>query len=74
MINTKWSPRLAYGVGLIASDGCLSKTTKLISFVSKDLELVLLFQRALDVDKNIRKGRNGSSKVKRYFVTGFKSR
>jgi hypothetical protein len=33
-----WSSEIAYGVGLMASDGCLSSNGRHMAFVSKDLE------------------------------------
>lgn len=38
-----WSPALAYAVGLIATDGCLSVDGRHIVFVSKDEDLVRTF-------------------------------
>lgn len=42
-VSTEWSADLAYAVGLIASDGCLSKDGRHITFTSKDLQLVDIF-------------------------------
>lgn len=39
-----WSPDMAYVVGLITSDGSLSKDNRHIDFTSKDLELVKLYR------------------------------
>jgi hypothetical protein len=41
----KWDPTVAYCVGLIAADGCLSGDGRHIEFSSKDLELVEHIQR-----------------------------
>lgn len=35
-IKIKWSPKFAYCIGLITSDGNLSKDGRHISFTSKD--------------------------------------
>jgi|GEM_PF-1642908 len=35
-----WTPRLAYAVGLIATDGCLSGDGRHIAFISKDEDLM----------------------------------
>jgi len=40
---TTWSPKIAYLVGLIATDGNLARETRTISFVSMDLQLVETF-------------------------------
>ena len=44
-----WSPELAYAVGLIASDGCLSGDGRHIDFTSKDLEQIKNFVQCLDL-------------------------
>ncbi len=43
-INIQWSPELAYAIGLLVADGCLSKDGRHIDFTSKDLELVESFK------------------------------
>ena len=42
-----WSADLAYVVGLIASDGSLSKDRRHIDFTSKDMQLIELFAEAI---------------------------
>ncbi|OHA48686.1 MAG: hypothetical protein A2806_01000 [Candidatus Terrybacteria bacterium RIFCSPHIGHO2_01_FULL_48_17] len=67
---TRWSPKVAYAIGLIATDGCLSKDGRHIDFTSKDRELVETFKRCLGVTaKTGRKtsGYNG----KKYFRVQF---
>ena len=63
LISTKWTPQLAYAVGLIATDGCLSKDGRHIDFTSQDLEQVKNFKKCLGL-KNIKIGlkTSGSSK------------
>ena len=41
--DTDWSADLAYAVGLIATDGCLSKNGKTVAQVSKDFDLLQTF-------------------------------
>lgn len=48
-VSTKWSPNLAYAVGLITTDGCLSKDGRHITFTSKDLQLIEAFKESLNV-------------------------
>jgi hypothetical protein len=43
----EWSPVMAYVVGLMATDGCLSKDRRHLSFDSNDLPLVETFLRCL---------------------------
>lgn len=49
----RWSAKLAYVIGLIASDGCLSKDGRHIDFTSKDLEQVQTFAKLLKLDNKI---------------------
>jgi hypothetical protein len=42
-----WSSELAYAVGLTATDGCLSRDRRHITFVSKDLALVETYLRCI---------------------------
>lgn len=62
MVSTKWSPSLAYAVGLIATDGYLSLDGRHIDFTSKDLQLAELFRMCLGIE-HIKIGykTNGSS-------------
>ncbi len=62
-ISTEWTPQLAYAVGLIATDGCLSKDGRHIDFTSQDMEQVKTFKKCLGL-KNIKIGfkTSGSSK------------
>lgn len=57
-----WSPKLAYAVGLIATDGNLGRRTATISMVSKDIDLLETMRRCLDVETQIRPHRGGYSK------------
>jgi len=52
-VSTKWSPELAYAVGLILSDGCLSQDGRHITFSSKDRDLIEVFKGALCLKNTI---------------------
>lgn len=66
-----WSPKLAYFIGLIASDGNLSPDGRHISITSKDKQLILLVRKILGSTNKIgRKGRGGSIE-KKYYVYQF---
>lgn len=54
-IKIKWSSNFAYGIGLLATDGCLSSDGRHITFVSKEIEQIKNFMRALDI-KGIKVG------------------
>lgn len=53
IIDETWRPELAYAIGLIATDGCLSKDGLLVDLTSKDKEQLLNFSKCLGVDFNI---------------------
>jgi hypothetical protein len=70
-IETKWSPELAYIVGLISADGNLSKDGRHISFTSKDLQLARLFKKCLKLKVSIGKKSRSVEKEKKYFQVQF---
>ena len=61
----RWSYDLAYAVGLIATDGNLSKDGRHLEFCSKDLELVTTFKHCLRLDNRIGWKTSGTS-ARRY--------
>src|SRR6266542_3660885 len=65
-----WSPELAYIVGLIATDGCLSSDGRHIDFTSKDLEQIHNFKKILNLTNTISTKSSGSS-GKRYYRIQF---
>ncbi len=48
-IDTNWRSELAYAVGLLATDGCLSKDNLLIDLTSKDQEQLENFSKCLGI-------------------------
>jgi len=42
-----WSPKIAYGVGLMASDGCLQSDGRHLDLTSKDIEQLENFSRSI---------------------------
>jgi hypothetical protein len=70
-IKINWSPDFAYAIGLITTDGNLSKDRRHIHFTSKDLELVLLFKKCLSLSNKIGHKSRGGSRDKKYFVVQF---
>lgn len=71
IINTEWSANLAYAVGLITTDGCLSKDGLLVDLTSKDEEQLLNFSKAVGVEFKIGKKRSGNGE---YLRIQFKNR
>lgn len=67
-VKIKWSSKFAYAVGLITADGSLSKDGRHVSFVSKDIEMIINFQKCLGVICKIGKKSSGSNQNKVYHV------
>ncbi len=55
-----WSPEIAYSVGLIASDGCLSGDGRHIDLTSIDIEQLQNFSKAIGRNLSIRPKQNSS--------------
>jgi len=51
--NIKWSSDIAYVVGLITTDGCLSNDGRHIDFTSKDIQLLRTFKKCLGIKNKI---------------------
>ncbi len=68
-VEIRWSPSFAYIIGLITSDGNLSKDNRHINFTSKDLYLAILFKNHLKIDNKIgKKSRSNTEEKKYYFI------
>lgn len=65
-IKIDWSSKLAYAVGLIATDGCLYNDGRHLAFISKDLQLIKTFMSCLNLKVKIAKKQSGF--VKSNFV------
>jgi hypothetical protein len=60
LFSEKWSPGLAYAIGLLASDGCLSRTFYAIDVTSKDKEQLENFSKCLGRTFTIGKKNSGA--------------
>jgi len=60
-----WSPNLAYAVGLIVTDGSLSKNKKCVTFTSKDIEQISNIKIILNMKAKIGINKNKLSEVYR---------
>lgn len=58
-VSTEWSPRLAYVVGLLATDGNLSKDGRHIELTSKDRSQLETFIRCLGLSVKISEKTSG---------------
>jgi len=55
----EWSPEIAYAVGLITTDGNLSPDERHLILVSKDLQLLRIFKKCLELKNKIGLRRSG---------------
>ena len=62
LVKIEWSPEFAYAIGLLVTDGSLSKDGRHINFSSKDLDLIETFMACLQLKNKI--SRKGSGSVK----------
>lgn len=67
-VKIGWSPEFAYAIGLLVTDGNLSSDGRHVIFTSKDLELILKFQKSLKMNLHIGRKSSGSQGYKKYYV------
>lgn|GEM_PF-366431 len=70
-VSMKWSSDFAYVVGLITTDGSLSKDKRHIDFTSKDLDLIKTLARILNLKNRIGKKSSSYGKQKIYYRIQF---
>ncbi len=70
-IKIKWSSGFAYAIGLLVTDGSLSKDGRHIVLVSKDKEMIGNFMKTLGFQNKIGRHSRGSSIDKKYFRVQF---
>ncbi|MBL7157431.1 MAG: hypothetical protein ISS92_04640 [Candidatus Omnitrophica bacterium] len=66
MVKIIWNRDFAYGIGLIATDGCLSSDGRHIEFSSKDLESVNNFKKSFKLKNRIGRKTRGTLPDKLY--------
>lgn len=59
--NRKWSPKLAYAIGLLATDGCLSSDGRHFDLTSMDIDQLNNFLYCLNLKNKIGKKTSGYS-------------
>ena len=69
-VDTTWSPQLAYAIGLLATDGCLSPPGHLIDLTSKDRDQLQNYRHCLGVNFRITSKSSGG---RQYLRVQFKS-
>lgn len=70
-VKVGWSSAFAYAIGLITTDGNLSKDGRHINLTSKDLEMIVNFKKCLGLENKIGRKARGGSMEKKYFVVQF---
>ena len=70
-VKIEWSPNFAYALGLITTDGSLSKDGRHIDLTSKDKEMMENFKKCLGIDNKIGRKARGGSKDKKYYRVQF---
>ncbi len=59
-VKIEWSANFAYAIGLIATDGCLSKDGRHVDFTSIDIDQINNFQNCLNVKLSVGKKQNST--------------
>jgi len=62
-VEIKWSPNFAYAIGLLVTDGCLSKDGRHIDFTSADMKQIKNFLKALNIKVKIGKKQNSQKNI-----------
>src|SRR3989338_7561152 len=69
--NMEWNPNVAYAIGLIVTDGNLSKDGRHIIFVSKDKQQISTFKECLGLRNKIGRRASGFTGEKIYYHVQF---
>jgi hypothetical protein len=70
-VKIEWSHNFAYAIGLIATDGSLSKDGRHINLTSKDEEMIKTFKQCLNIENNIGHKARKKGEEKKYFQIQF---
>ncbi|KKQ27574.1 MAG: Intein-containing protein [Candidatus Magasanikbacteria bacterium GW2011_GWC2_37_14] len=70
-VKIEWSPKFAYAIGLIVTDGNLSGDGRHISFTSKDYDLAFLYKECLELDNIVGKKSRVAGAEKIYSIVQF---
>ena len=69
--STEWSAKLAYAIGLIATDGNLSKNGRAMVFVSKDIDQIDTFKKCLGINSKVCLKKSGFAPERKYYFVQF---
>lgn len=70
-VKIGWSPDFAYAIGLLATDGNLSKDGRHINITSKNKGMISIFKKCPSIKNKIGRKCRGGSKEKKYFQVQF---
>ena len=70
-VKIEWSPNFAYAIGLIATDGNLSKDGRHLNMTSKDKDMISTFKKCFGLKNKIGRKARERSKIKKYFQVQF---
>ena len=70
-VKIEWSPDFAYAIGLLVTDGNLSKDGRHLNLTSKDEDLIITFKKCLGIYNKIGHKARDNSKIKKYFQVQF---
>lgn len=70
-VKIEWSPAFAYAIGLLATDGNLSKDGRHMNLTSKDEAMIITFKRCLGLQNKIGRKARSNSPIKNYFQVQF---
>lgn len=62
-VSIRWNPEFAYAIGLLVSDGCLSKDGRHVSLTSKDHEQLVTFNGCLGLTNKISEKLSGAGNI-----------
>lgn len=70
-VKIEWSPDFAYGLGIMASDGFLSKDGRHMGITAAEVELVDNLKKALRIYNKIGRSARGGETEKKYYYMYF---
>lgn len=71
LVRINWNANFAYAIGLLATDGSLSKDGRHLNLTSKEREMIVTFKKHIGIKNKIGKKARGGESVKKYFQVQF---
>jgi len=70
-VKIEWSANFSYAIGLMATDGCLSKDGRHMDITSKDEELIVLFKKCFEIQNATGLKRRMKERERKYYRVQF---